>query len=90
MKRILMKYNLKKKKKNKLTVILKSDDFINNDIMKIFANRDNLKTGFKEIFKLCCLISTIPTTTVSVESSFSELKRIKIFARSTQSLGRMK
>lgn len=50
---------------------------------------DDLKTGFEEIFKLCCLISTIPATTVSVERSFFALKRIKIFARSTQSQARM-
>lgn len=47
---------------------------------------NNLKTGFEEILKLCCLISTILATTVSVERTLSALKWIK---NSTQSQDRI-
>jgi len=36
------------------------------------------------VYKLAQLISTIPTTTASVERSFSSLKRIHTYCRSTQ------
>lgn len=43
-----------------------------------------LKSGFSEVYKLAQLISTIPTTTASIERSFSSLKRIHTYCRSTQ------
>lgn len=49
----------------------------------------NLKYGFSEVYKLAQLISTIPTTTASVERSFSSLNRIHTYCRSTQTQKRM-
>ncbi|KAJ4440604.1 hypothetical protein ANN_08750 [Periplaneta americana] len=49
----------------------------------------NLMSGFTEIYKLALLVSTIPCTTSSVERSFSSLKRIHTYCRSTQTHNRM-
>lgn len=58
------------------------------EIMNYFSEM-NLKCGFSEVYKLAQLISTIPTTTASVERSFSSLKRIHTYCRSTQTQERM-
>jgi len=49
-----------------------------------YLSEMSLNSGFSEVFKLAQLISTIPTTTASVERSFSSLKRIHTYCRSTQ------
>lgn len=36
-----------------------------------------------EVFKLLCLIATMPSTSVSVERNFSALKRIKTYLRNS-------
>jgi hypothetical protein len=41
-------------------------------------------TALPEVFKLGLLIATVPSTTTSVERSFSALKRSKTYLRSTQ------
>ncbi|XP_022182214.1 zinc finger MYM-type protein 1-like [Myzus persicae] len=41
-----------------------------------YLSEMSLISGFSEVYKLAQLISTIPTTTASVERSFSSLKRI--------------
>lgn len=38
---------------------------------------------FKEMYKLLCLIVTFPSVNVSVEQSFSSLKRVKTYLRNT-------
>jgi hypothetical protein len=43
-----------------------------------------LDTALPEVFKLGLLSVTVPSTTASVERSFSALKRIKTYQRSTQ------
>jgi hypothetical protein len=43
-----------------------------------------LDTALPEIFKLGLLIVTVPSTTASVVRSFSALKRINTYQRSTQ------
>jgi hypothetical protein len=43
-----------------------------------------LDTALPEVFKLGLLIVTVPSTTASVERSFSALKRIKTYQRPTQ------
>lgn len=50
-----------------------------------FLKKRNLHSAFKESFKLAQLIASIPATTLSVERSFSALKRIHNYKRSTQS-----
>jgi hypothetical protein len=42
-----------------------------------------------EVFRLGLLIVTVPSTTASVERSFSALKRIKTYQRSTQNEERL-
>lgn len=49
-----------------------------------FLKTENLNNAFSEVFRLAKLISTIPATTVSVERSFSALKRIQTYKRSKQ------
>jgi hypothetical protein len=38
---------------------------------------------------LCCLILTTPASSASAEHSFSALKRVKSYARNTQTKGRL-
>lgn len=40
--------------------------------------------GFPQLYKLCCLISTIPASSASVERPFSMLKRVNTYTRNTQ------
>ena len=49
----------------------------------------NLTNSMSELFKLAKLIVTIPSTTASVERTFSALKRIKTYLRATQSQERL-
>jgi len=48
----------------------------------------NMATTMEQTYKLPNLISTIPTTTASVERSFSALMRIKAYLHSTNSQDR--
>jgi hypothetical protein len=48
------------------------------DMIKIFE-KDDLKEVMPEVYKLFSLILTIPSMSVSVERSFSCLKRIKTY-----------
>lgn len=50
---------------------------------------DLAEDGFPELYKLCCLISTIPASSASVERSFSTLKRVKTYSRNTQTEERL-
>ncbi|KAJ4430557.1 hypothetical protein ANN_19145 [Periplaneta americana] len=50
---------------------------------------NGLQEMLPELYKLCNLILTIPVTTAEVERSFSTLKRIKTYARSTMSEDRL-
>ncbi|KAE9523127.1 hypothetical protein AGLY_016468, partial [Aphis glycines] len=52
------------------------------DLIKIFES-DGLKEVMPEVYKLFALILTIPSTSVSVERSFSCLKRIKTYLRNS-------
>lgn len=54
-----------------------------------YLSEMSLNSGFSEVYKLAQLISTIPTTTASVERSFSSLKRIHTYCRLTQTQERM-
>lgn len=52
------------------------------DLIKIFES-DGLKEVMPEVYKLFALILTIPSTSVSVERSFSCLKRITTYLRNS-------
>lgn len=54
-----------------------------------FMKASQLHNGMPELYKLGCLCLTIPSTTASVERSFSALKRIKTYSRSTQGQERL-
>jgi len=58
------------------------------DMIKIFE-KDGLKEVMPEVYKLFSLILTIPSTSVSVERSFSCLKRIKTYLRNSTSQQRL-
>ena len=57
-------------------------------MIKIFE-KDGLKEVMPEVYKLFSLILTIPSTSVSVERSFSCLKRIKTYLRNSTSQQRL-
>jgi hypothetical protein len=77
--------------KNELVVLYCSDEFCNKSVHELlqFLVENDLSSGFKEVFKLAELIMTIPATTASVERSFSALKRIHSYRRSTQGQDRL-
>lgn len=52
-------------------------------------NENDMKDVFTESYKLFCLILTIPSTSCSVERSFSCLKRIKTYLRNSISQERL-
>jgi hypothetical protein len=55
----------------------------------VFSKEKALDTALPEVFKLGLLTVTVPSTTASVERSFSALKRIKTYQRSTQNEERL-
>lgn len=58
------------------------------DMIRIFETND-LKEVMPEVYKLFLLILTIPSTSVSVERSFSCLKRIKTYLRNSTTQQRL-
>ncbi|XP_034076957.1 zinc finger MYM-type protein 1-like [Gymnodraco acuticeps] len=48
-----------------------------------FLLKKGLSESMKQVYTLSCIILTIPVSTASVERSFSALKRIKSYSRST-------
>lgn len=64
-----------------------------NDALKIFraAGQDTIKLSelLPELAKLFCLALTIPVTTCTAERSFSALRRLKTYIRSTMTQERL-
>jgi hypothetical protein len=77
--------------KNELTVLYSLEDFFYKHPYQLVCSLKSrqLDTALPEIFKLGLLIVTVPSTTASVEISFSALKRIKTYQRSTQNEQRL-
>lgn len=77
--------------RNELNIFYRATTFHENPLHKLikFLKEENLDNSFKEVFRLVKLISTIPATTASAERSFSALKRIHTYKRSTQREERM-
>lgn len=75
---------------SELTVVYSDSEFSKNvcEILKYITEAE-LRDVFPETHKLCKLILTIPATSASTERSFSALKRIKNYLRSTQGQERM-
>lgn len=77
--------------KNELSVFYDSKEFTNKPIFELvqFMRLHNFHLGMTEVYKLGTLILTIPSTTATVERTFSALKRIKSFCRATQGQERL-
>jgi len=66
------------KLKSELSIIYNSRDFSKKTVQNIFQYLStDLKSAFEEMHELCALVLMLPSTTVSVECSFSSLARIK-------------
>lgn len=55
----------------------------------LWLDTKNISGSFEQVYSLSKLICTIPATTASVERTFSALKRIKTYLRSTQGQERL-
>ena len=79
------------KLKSELIYIYSTADFHLDSIthIKNLIVKDDLIEILPEVFRLIELIVTIPVTRASVERSFSTMKRIKTFSRSTQTEERL-
>lgn len=72
--------------KNELKVLYSLDEFSQKSVQAIgkYMKLNDLHTVYTEVYKMATLILTFPSTTASVERSFSALKRIKSYLRATQ------
>ena len=79
------------KLKGELVYMYSTPDFYLKSIncIKEIIVKDELKDVLAEVFNLIQLICTIPSTSASAERSFSTMKRIKTFIRSSQSEDRL-
>ena len=77
--------------KSQLRVIYISEEFKGKNIGEIlnFIIDNGLEKPYCEVARLCELILSIPTTTASVERSFSALKRVKTYTRNSQGQERL-
>ncbi|KAJ4439872.1 hypothetical protein ANN_08001 [Periplaneta americana] len=78
--------------RSECNVIFKKTTFQNMKSIREILDHitsNGLQEVLPELYKLCNLILTIPVTTAEVERSFSTLKRIKTYARSTMSEDRL-
>lgn len=75
--------------RNELALIYAGEDYRNISLQELLIKLQGHKDIFTEAYKLFCLILTIPSTSVSVERSFSCLKRLKTFTRNTISQERL-
>ncbi|KAJ4444809.1 hypothetical protein ANN_06606 [Periplaneta americana] len=79
--------------KNELSVIYSAEvfDFSNKPMHEILSAiyENQLNQVIPEVLKLATLIVTIPATSASVERTFSALKRIKSYCRSTHTQERL-
>lgn len=69
--------------KNELSLLYSNESLRNVSLQELLKKLNENKDIFLEAYKLLCLILTIPSTSVSVERSFSCLKRIKTYSRNT-------
>lgn len=75
------------KLRSELNVIYQDSDLSTKDVLhlNIYIVENDLGSTFTEVAKLVALFLTIPATSVSSERSFSALRRIKTYLRSTLS-----
>lgn len=81
------------KLENELRVVYSDPSFLGNSENLLdylsFIEENSLHDDIPQIYKLLCLILSLPATSASVERSFSTLKRIKSYARNTISQNRL-
>lgn len=69
--------------RNELSLIYADENYRNKTTLEVFEELHEKKDIFTETYKLFSLVLTIPSTSVSVEKSFSCLERIKAYSRNT-------
>lgn len=77
---------------NELELLYGDTDYADTGVLKaleIMRQNGIHQDVFQEVYKLCLLVVTLPSTSVSVERSFSCLKRIKTYLRNTISQQRL-
>lgn len=75
------------KLRSELVAVYRLSDFSGKkvtEIAKFLKDTELGEEAFPEVYKLCCLIATIPVSTSTVERTFSCLKRVKSYVRNTQ------
>jgi hypothetical protein len=79
------------KLKTELTVIYERDDLRCDGVLPLltFLNKNDLREGFSETYRLLDILCTTPVTTCESERCFSTLKRIKCFLRNTKTQERL-
>jgi hypothetical protein len=78
--------------RSELIAAYSTEDFCGKSIsetVEFFRQTGLAEDGFPEVYKLCCLILTIPVFSLSGEHSFSSLKIVKSYVRNTQTEGRL-
>ena len=70
---------------SELCVVYSMEDYMKKSVSDLmeFINVNDLSDAMPELFRLCALILTIPSTTASVERSFPALKRIETYQKNT-------
>ncbi|ROL45241.1 Zinc finger MYM-type protein 1 [Anabarilius grahami] len=69
--------------RSELKVLYASPELVKRNVseLTLFMRSTGLCNGMTQLYKLCELFLTVPSTTASVERTFSALKRIKTFQR---------
>lgn len=75
--------------KNELVLIYADESYRNISLSAMVRRLNENKEIFSEVYKLFCLILTIPSTSASAERSFSCLKRLKTYLRNSMSQERL-
>ena len=79
--------------KNELSVLYSDTHLLGESTsvqeMVAFIYKNNLTDCLPQLYKLLCLVLSIPVTSASVERSFSALKRIKTYNRNRMSQDRL-
>lgn len=75
--------------RNELEVIYSDQQYRDKNLQEVIQLLHENNEIFKETYKLFCLILTIPSTSASVERSFSCLKRIKTYLRNSMTKERL-
>lgn len=73
--------------RSELVAVYRLSDFSGKtvtQIAKFLKDTELAEVAYAEVFKLCCLVTTIPVIPSTVENTFSYLKRVKSYIQNTQ------